>query len=121
VARKKAGNPHERQATLSVAFAATGALFTMATVALLVRNLDMENFWVAYNPRSKYLPILAVSLMLSVAGGGVGALLGFNSAGQKRNNKSGLSWAGFFSGAGVVTVALCCGVFFYLTKFAVAG
>lgn len=118
--RRSSGGGYESQATLSVALAAVSAVGTLTAIALLARNFtDMDTFYVAYNPQSKWLIAFGGTLMLGLLAGAAGFLLGLNSANQKRNARSNLSWLGFFANAGLITVALCSGIFFYFTRFAV--
>ena len=46
----------------------------------------------------------------------VGFVLGWNSAGQRRNDKPMRSWVGFFVGGGVVTLDVVLMLAFYLLR-----
>jgi hypothetical protein len=106
---------------LSVILACLGGLGVLGALMLLVRNFDgFETFWVSYNPKRPFMYVLGIMLMLAVGAGGIGLLVGFNSAGQRRNELSRLAWVGFFVNAGIVTIALCAGLFFYFTRHPVA-
>lgn len=122
MARKKTSFSYESQAKLSLILAVVSGVGLLATVYLLSRNFtDFQTFWVNYNPTSMYLPALGACLVLALVCGGVGCLVGFNSAGQRRNTQSGLGWLGFFVNAGLITLAMCLGIFFYLARHAVAA
>jgi hypothetical protein len=97
--------------------ARVGLALSLAGVALLLVQLvfvlnihkgfegvDWEQ-WMIYHSANRKLAIFAVSLAtLAVALAGVG--FGYNSAGERRNDKQGMSWAAFFIGAAVMSVAL---------------
>lgn len=117
MARRKLINTYENQSKLSVLLAIVGALGTVGAAGLLARNFtDLETFWVAYRPSSMWLPAMGGSLLLALIASGIGFLVGFGSAGQRRNTLSGVAWLGFFLNAGVLVLALCAAVFFYFTR-----
>lgn len=118
MARKRTLGTYENQARLSVALAVVGGVAGLAAIALLIRNFDPQTKYVAYSRETLYLPLLGAALLFSLVAGVAGLGLGFNSAGQRRNERSRLSWLGFFLCAGVITIALCAGIFFVLTKYA---
>lgn len=122
MAKKRTLNTYENQAWLSVGLAAVGALGMLGAIVLLARNADanfFQTYWINYSPKSSYLPSLAISLMVACVAAGIGFLVGWNSAGQKRNTRSQLAWLGFFLCAGVITLSLCTGLLFYVTRHAV--
>ena len=55
-------------------------------------------------------------LFVSLCAGVVGLFIGLNSAGQRRNTRSQLSWLGFFLNAGIIALAVCAVVFFYFAR-----
>jgi hypothetical protein len=107
----------ESQANLSVLLAAVGTVATLTVVVMILAVFDPQNFWIpmrAGGPR--YYAILGAS-GLAMISGAIGFLLAFNSAGQKRNTRSSLSWMGFFLNSAVITIAACVFVFFWFFKF----
>lgn len=108
---------YETQAVLSLYMGIFAALTALAGVGLLARNFDTQNFWVSYSSESLYIPALGLTLFVSLAVGTVGFFVALNSAGQKRNKRSALSWKSFFLNAAALTLALAAGLFFYLTRF----
>jgi len=106
----------EQQARLSVILAAVGAVSWLGMVGLLLRNFTPQTFWVTYNPKSLYLPVLGLTLLVSLAASTAGFFIGLHSAGQRRNTRSGLSWLGFFLSAGMLTLTLCAALFFYFAR-----
>ena len=111
-------NVYEKQAVLSVVLALAGGVCTLAGAVFMLQAFKPEDFQVVYDPRSIRMPAIAGALAVGLAGGAFGFLLGMLSVGQKTNKRERLSWTGFFLGAGVVTLSLCCGVFFILTRYA---
>ena len=111
-------NVYEKQAVMSIVLAVVGGVCTLAGAVFIISAFKPADFQVVYDPSSMRMPAIAGALFVGVAGGGFGFLLGLLSAGQKTNKKNKLSWIGFFASAGVITLALCCGVFFFLTRYA---
>lgn len=109
---------YETQAKLSIGLAIGAAVSMFGTVFLLLRNFDATNFLIAYRSSSMYMPALGATILLSLGLATIGFFVGLNSAGQKRNKQSQLSWIGFFLNASVITLSLCCGVFFWFTRWA---
>ncbi len=52
--------------------------------------------------KASFLICIGLAVALSV----VGVVLGFNSAGQRRNSQHRKSWTGFFIGAGVLSLTI---------------
>lgn len=109
-------NTYEKQAMYSMACACVAILAALATVALIVRNLDFET-WTLSMPRTG--PSFKL-MLVGVAGacllGTVGFFVGFSSAGHSRNKRSGLSWLGFFLSAAAVSLGMSAFIFYYFTR-----
>jgi len=108
---------YEKQAKLSVVLGAIGAIGTLGAMACILQAFDWSNFWIAYNPHGRRILAIGGGLFVGFVAGAIGFLVGFNSAGQRMNTKNRLAWTGFFLSAAAVTLALCSGVFFYLTRY----
>ncbi len=96
---------YDIQAVVStiVSFVSLGALLVLG--GLLARNINWADKVIVYGNRKYELLIqllAAVTGLLALTGFGFGA----NSAGQRRNEKAGLSWVGFFIGAGVLCLTV---------------
>lgn len=63
--------------------------------------------------RAAFLVCIALASSLSV----LGIVLGFSSAGQRRNKEQGKSWAGFFIGTAVLSVTIVLFFAFRMLKF----
>lgn len=107
---------YEDQARLSVVFAALSLLAGLAASGLILRNFDAELFFVNFNKRGMWLPVLGLGLATSMAFGTAGFFLGIYTAGQNRNKATNLSWMGFFGSAAALTLAMSAGLFFFLTR-----
>lgn len=112
-------NTYEKQARLSIYLAAVGGAATLGVLYLLGRNF--KDFWIVYNPHSKWLPMLGGTIFIGLLAGVIGLFVGFNSAGQRRNTLSRLSWTGFFLSALVVVLILSASIFFFFTRYAVTN
>jgi len=96
---------YENQALFSVVLGITACLSLIAQALMIFRNLNWAEKVILYgNPTYKYMILLTSLISLGLGVGAVG--FGFNSAGQRRNEKPQLSWAGFFLGAGVICLAV---------------
>jgi hypothetical protein len=89
-----------------IALVSLVALIGLAVVVL--QNMNYQEYTIVYGPRRRIAILVgtAVTLLLSAVGMG----MGYNSAGQRRNDKQALSWLGFFLGALVLSLTI--GVFF---------
>ena len=108
---------YESQATVSVILAGAAAVFVMGAAFCALYKFDWKVFMLSYNSGGMRLPVLGGSLFLALAASVVGFFVAFNSAGQRRNKKSRLSWIGFFANAALIALALMIGFFFLFTRF----
>ena len=111
---------YEDQAKLSLYLGVLAALVAAAVVALLARNFDRTTFYVTYNAQGTWLPLLGAGMLGGLIAGTVGFFVALNSAGQRRNTRSKLSWQAFFLNAVVITVLLATVAFFVFTRNAVS-
>lgn len=107
---------YEMQAKLSVALAIIGGLSALFAAFCILSRLDYQTFLFTYNPQGKrYLAVMG-GLVLGILTGGIGFLVGFNSAGQRLNKQNRLSWTGFFLSAAVITLTISCGILLWGTR-----
>lgn len=109
----------ERQASLSVMLGIISAVGALGMAVLLAKNYNADIGQIVYGSTGKFFLIFLAAVGLALATGTAGALLGFHSAGQKKNSNSKLSWTGFFVSAIAITMALSAFVVFWLLKFSV--
>jgi hypothetical protein len=100
---------HETQATTSMYLGIAGWLSLAALAAVVLKNFNTTTWTILYNEQStlgqyrRGLVMLFCATTLLI--GGVAALMGFSSLGQKRNNRQGRSWIGMLMGAVALAVA----------------
>lgn len=107
---------YENQAKLSVFLGFFSLAAAIGVVAMLGRNFSAEHFYVTYSSSGLWFPMLGAGMGLGLLAGAVGFFVGLNSAGQRRNNRSSLSWQGFFLNAGVITILMSAAIFFFFTR-----
>ncbi len=107
---------YEKQARLSVTMGVVSALGLAALAFLVFQKFSFQEFELVLKRGGlRYFAILGATAG-SVMIAGIGLLLGFTSAGQKRNTSSGTSWAGFFLNAVTITLVLMVFLLFWFTK-----
>lgn len=115
VARKRK-NPHETQAKLGALLAVVGTLCAAVLAVGVFWNFDFTEFIARYKMPSMRFYGIAGSCLGALACGTVGFFISLNSAGQKRNELSGLAWKAFFVNAAVLLVTLCVAIIFFFAK-----
>ncbi len=110
----------EDQARASVLLGIVACVNLVAQVIMVFRHIDTSAWVIMYgNTTRKYLVLLTTAACLLMGAAAVG--LGYNSAGQRRNEKGQLSWLGFFMGAGVVCLAVICYFVFHTRSEFIGG
>ena len=109
-------NAFEKQALLSVAAGAVGMLAVLGAMGIILPRFDMSDFSVVMSREGKAYPLTLAAVAVACLAGAVGFFSGFNSAGNRRNSKSNLSWAGFFLSSGVLILALSTFLVFWFAK-----
>jgi len=95
---------YDTQALVSVILALISVVCLIGLALCVFRNMNWSEFVIYHGPRRKPIVMVAgaITMLLSVCGFG----LGYNSAGQRRNDKQQLSWLGFFVSALVMCLTL---------------
>jgi hypothetical protein len=105
---------YEDQALFSVVLGIVACLSLITQALMTFRNVNWAEKVILYgNPTRKYLILLAALITLGLGLGAVG--FGFNSAGQRRNDRPQFSWIGFFLGAGAICLTIVL-VFIFQTR-----
>ena len=104
------------QATYASVLAIISAAPALAAATLMLRRYNSELGQVVYGSGSRFLPVFLGIILVSMLFSAVGLLLGWNSAGQRRNDKPARSWIGFFLGGGVLTFDLILLIAFYMLR-----
>lgn len=107
---------YDVQAKFSLIASLAAGLGCVGLVVLLMRRYDAGLGAIVYSSKSLYAPAFlaggAGTMLLSA----VGLVLGFNSAGERRNEMQGRSWAGFFLGTAFFAAAVICLAMFWFLK-----
>ena len=108
------------QAVTGILLASLAVVTVMALAYCAIRGLDWENKVINYNAKEgmgQYRPnlVLGLTALTVLISLGAGAL-GFNSLGQKRNERPGLSWLGLAVAALCIPAAVS--IFFFWNTFA---
>ena len=106
------------QAKVSLYVSCLAVLCMVALVVLLLRNFQSEMRVVVYGGGTLFAPIVLGVTALALLLGAVGAAMGANSAGQRRNNLSKRSWAGFFLGCATVSATIILFAMFWFNRIA---
>ncbi len=88
----------------------------LAAATLEIQRYNADLGQIVYGSRGLFLPVFLACVLISMALAAVGLLLGWNSAGQRRNDKPMRSWLGFFVGAGVLTFDVVLMIAFYMLR-----
>ena len=101
---------YDTQARVGLLIAVVALAGLLAQVAIVFnaprsfQGVDMEQLRIYYGPMRKWFVLGATAATVGVAIIAVG--FGYNSAGQRRNDKPGMSWAAFFIGATTISLAV---------------
>jgi len=85
------------------------------------KRFDFELGRIKYSSQSWFVPGFFSCLLLSMILAALGFTLGWNSAGQRRNDRSGRSWIAFFVGGGVLTFDIVLLIAFFMLRLRPAG
>ena len=95
---------YEVQARYALVLSIAAAAPLVASIALLLRNYQHDARQVIYRS-DLYSLAFVMSAGLAMLIGAAACVLGWNSAGQRRNDAPAHSWIGFFVGGAAVTLA----------------
>ncbi|MBK8268975.1 MAG: hypothetical protein IPK83_11990 [Planctomycetes bacterium] len=94
---------YDTQAKFSLVLGLLSLLAAISMIYLVFRGFDSKQMAIYYNGNEgigKYRSLLVMgTTAICVLVGATGGIMGFNSLGQKRNSKQGLSWVGLMTGA----------------------
>jgi hypothetical protein len=110
----------EKQARLSLILAVVAGLAATGVIVLFMRNFDQEVGRIVFGRGGSFILGVVGGLGAAMIASAAGFFLGLNSAGQKRNTASKLSWTSFFLNATMIALTLSLAVVFYLLRMDVA-
>ncbi len=106
---------YDVQAGWSVICSSLAVIGLIATASLLARNWDSELRMIVFGNA-----MFQIAVLIGVAGtiglAIIGAGLGINSAGQRRNERQRRSWVGFFLGTIVLSLEIIVFFAFWVLK-----
>jgi len=107
---------YEVQAACSLVLALVSAAPAAVAGFLAFRNYDEQLGRIIYGFKGYFLASFAACVVLSMAVAFLGFAMGWNSAGQPRNDRSGASWAGFFLGGTILSLNIILLLAFYMLR-----
>jgi hypothetical protein len=105
------------QAKYAAVLAGVSVVPFLGAVALALRNYRHDLGQIIYGAEGRFVMMFLGCVLLSVLPSAGGFLLGWSSAGQRRNDKPAHSWIGFFLGGGVLTLNLILLIAFYMLRW----
>ncbi|UCE58364.1 MAG: hypothetical protein JSU63_13090 [Phycisphaerales bacterium] len=107
---------YDVQATYACVLAIVSVAPFAAAVWLILRNLNRDLRQVIYSAEGLFEPVFLGCILVSIAPAAIAFLLGWSSAGQRRNDKPGRSWLGFFLGGSIVTFDVVLAIAFFMLQ-----
>ncbi len=107
---------YEVQARYALALAVLSAVPGVAALVLGLTRFDAMLGRIVYGSHGRFVPAFVGCVFLSMIPAALGFVLGLSSAGQRRNDRSGLSWIGFFLGGTVLSIDLILLIAFYMLR-----
>ncbi len=93
------------------------SVLAMASLALLLlRNYDFDLHAVIYAKKSYYSPMFFAGTSATMLLSAIGLVLGFNSAGQRRNDVQTRSWIAYFLSVAVLSGSIVCFCIFWFCQ-----
>ncbi len=113
---------YDTQALFSAILGVIALLFVIALAIVVTRNFDAHQKVIWFNPKSRFRePIIFAATAGAILSGIIGGSMGFNSLGQKRNNRQGMSWLGMALGALSMVLAFIGLVAWHKLKLSAVG
>ncbi len=107
---------YDIQASYACVLSAVSVLPFLAAAWLLSRNMRWDLRQIIYNSEGFFFPVFLVCVLASMVPAATAFLLGWSSAGQRRNDRPIQSWVGFFLGGGVLTLDLVLAIAFFMLQ-----
>ncbi|MBI4718033.1 MAG: hypothetical protein HY763_09535 [Planctomycetes bacterium] len=108
---------YDVQASYAAVLSALAVAPLVGGLLLALRNYKPELGQIVYGARGYFVPAYFACIVASLLPGALGFVLGWSSAGQRRNDKPAHSWLGFFLGGGVVTLDIILVIAFLMLRF----
>ncbi|MBU0719559.1 MAG: hypothetical protein KJ749_15050 [Planctomycetes bacterium] len=112
---------YDVRATYAAVLSCIAVVPFLAAAFLTWRNYNPDIAQIVYGAEGSFVPVFLACIAASGLPGFLGFVLGWSSAGQRRNDKPARSWMGFFVGGFVVTLDLILLIAFYMLKLKHVG
>lgn len=110
---------YDVQATYATVLSLVSVVPFLGALVLAASRFDPQLAQIRYGSEGKFVVAFASCVLISMAPSAIGFALGWNSAGQRRNDKQGRSWTGFFVGGLVLTLDLVLLLAFYKLRLVI--
>lgn len=107
---------YEIQAVWSIGLALASLGPAACATWLALRNYDKQIGRIIYGSDGSFVIGFAGCVVASMAVAFFGFAMGWNSAGQTRNDRSTASWAGFFVGGAILSTDIVLMLAFYMLR-----
>lgn len=107
---------YDVQAKVSLLVTIAALIPFVGMVVVLAWKYDPDLGAVIYGRKGLVAPVFLLGTAATMLLSFVGTALGFNSAGQRRNDLQRLSWTSFFSGIAILAGAIICFAIFWFLK-----
>jgi len=107
---------YDRQAGLALWLGLFAVLPFLGATYLVLTRYDRVLGQIIYGSAGRFVPAFASAVLLSLIAATGAFALGWNSAGQRRNDRSGQSWIGFFLGGLIATLDVILLIAFYMLR-----
>lgn len=108
---------YDVQAKVSLVIAVLSFLGMCALGLLMHHRYNPQMKMFIYGSKTLYAPAIYLTTAITMLLAATAAAMGANSAGQRRNDATRLSWAGFFVGAIVLAATIILFFMFFMNKF----
>lgn len=112
---------YDVQAKYAFALAMVSIVPGIAALWLGWRRFDADLGRIIYGSQGRFMLAFLGCVVLSTAPAALGLVMGWSSAGQRRNDQSRRSWIAFFVGGSVLTLNLVLLIAFFMLRLQAQG
>ncbi|MGH8597522.1 MAG: hypothetical protein ACREXT_12765, partial [Gammaproteobacteria bacterium] len=107
---------YDVQAKYAFALAMVSIVPSVAALWMGWRRFDADLGRIIYGSQGRFVLAFVGCVLLSMGPAALGFVMGWSSAGQRRNDQSSRSWIAFFVGGGVLTLNVVLLIAFYMLR-----
>ncbi len=112
---------YDVQAKYAFALAMVSIVPSIAALWMGWRRFDADLGRIIYGSQGRFMLAFVGCVALSMAPAALGFVMGWSSAGQRRNDQSRRSWIAFFVGGGVLTLNVVLLIAFFMLRLQPQG